>query len=346
MVLQAVLVVLTLVVVVRIGTVVARLRRRHPELQAPLPPHVRDLDAAVAFLRERDRKAEPLKPRLGSQILWAGGRESTRSEVVLLYLHGWSASVREVEPLETQLAQALGANLLCYRLSGHGLEGGLERAGAALRHDCGRDELLRDASEAFALAKLLGRRVVVLGMSTGASLGVWLASQAWAKEDLAALVLLSPAFAIGRLGPVVYHTLKWLVILLPWSGRRLLLAALGGGRVYRQQRIKPEIQQACWTLDYPIEAIAHLVEIYVTLERGVDARSLTVPTLAFANPKDSTADFAATQRRISQMPHGVLDVITDSEMTHNLAGPLCPSTVPYILAQSAEFVNAALATRT
>ena len=42
---------------------------------------------------------------------------------------------------------------------------------------------------AYALGKLVGRRVVLLGCSTGGSLAVWLAAQPWVKNELAALIL-------------------------------------------------------------------------------------------------------------------------------------------------------------
>ena len=40
----------------------------------------------------------------------------------VVFLHGWGASPPEVAPVDERLAEALGANLLRFRLTGHGYE--------------------------------------------------------------------------------------------------------------------------------------------------------------------------------------------------------------------------------
>ena len=45
------------------------------------------------FIRERDEQAAPLQPDAGSAVHWFDGQRNTRTDVVVLFLHGWSASV-------------------------------------------------------------------------------------------------------------------------------------------------------------------------------------------------------------------------------------------------------------
>eukprot|EP00619_Florenciella_sp_RCC1007_P017012 CAMPEP_0205945632 /NCGR_PEP_ID=MMETSP1325-20131115/66723_1 /ASSEMBLY_ACC=CAM_ASM_000708 /TAXON_ID=236786 /ORGANISM="Florenciella sp., Strain RCC1007" /LENGTH=125 /DNA_ID=CAMNT_0053316629 /DNA_START=5 /DNA_END=379 /DNA_ORIENTATION=+ len=88
------------------------------------------LDELVA---RREKKVELVK---GSEakIFWADSPSSSSSsspkatrrrqtEWALCCIHGWSGSREENEPTISQLAKALGANMYCGRLSGHGRGG-------------------------------------------------------------------------------------------------------------------------------------------------------------------------------------------------------------------------------
>ena len=108
------------------------------------------------------------------------------------FVHGFSASAPELSPLPERIADNLDAHLYYARLTGHGLPGA-QMAGASVAH------WLQDARETLAIASRLGERVVLLGSSTGATLGAWLAvEEARAGRDrLAAIVLLSPNFGLA-----------------------------------------------------------------------------------------------------------------------------------------------------
>ena len=109
-------------------TVVAWLRRRRqlqdPEahLSSPLPPGL-GIAGVERFLAERDRWEAPLQPGVGSCVRWASGR-GVATELAVVFLHGWSTSPEEIDPVDTELARRLGANLVRLRLTGHGLSDG------------------------------------------------------------------------------------------------------------------------------------------------------------------------------------------------------------------------------
>lgn len=183
------------------------------------------------FIRERDEQAAPLQPDAGSAVHWFDGQRNTRTEVVVLFLHGWSASVQEISPVDLNIARGLRAHLLRYRLTGHGVAPH-ERGGEMMRDEASCAALLRDAMLAFKLAALLGERLVLVGCSTGAVLSAWLAVQPWAAPRVTNLLLLSPCFSLLRPSRQIYRTLRWPFLLLP---RALVVPALHKvtGRVNR-----------------------------------------------------------------------------------------------------------------
>ena len=183
------------------------------------------------FIRERDEQAAPLQPDAGSAVHWFDGQRNTRTDVVVLFLHGWSASVQEISPVDLNIARGLRAHLLRYRLTGHGVAPH-ERGGEMMRDEASCAALLRDAMVAFQLAALLGERLVLVGCSTGATLLAWLAVQPWAAPRVTNLLLLSPCFSLLRPSRQIYRTLRWPFLLLP---RALVVPALHKvtGRVNR-----------------------------------------------------------------------------------------------------------------
>jgi len=277
-----------------------------PSLREPLPPTL-TIDGVEQYLREREQREEPLKPAAASSVQWAK-RQGERTDLVVVFVHGFSAGTREIDPVDREIASQLDANLLRIRLSGHGIVD-LDRAGAAM-DATGCKDLIRDVAIAFALGKLLGKRVVLLGCSTGGSLAVWLAAQPWVGDELATLILFAPAFAIAKLGTNVYNCLKWIVLLLPSAGSSALLRMLAGET--NKVPLVTEEQKTIWTMEYPSSAIRHVVATYVALEVSVSYTALRLPVLAFANPADRVVDFNFTKRNIGLMPRGSLEVITNS----------------------------------
>ena len=108
-------------------------------------------EAAVGGIREGCAK----------QIVWADGPQ--RSKTVVVYVHGFSATLGEVRPLPDLVANALGANLFYTRLSGHGQDGAAMGRATV-------DEWQRDVAEALAIGAALGDELIVIGCSTGCTL--------------------------------------------------------------------------------------------------------------------------------------------------------------------------------
>mgnify|MGYP000844167990 FL=1 len=157
-----------------------------PDFHQVLP----DLPEAPAevedWLQQREA-ALPVKADNQAHIVWARDSLPQKTEYVVLYLHGFGASRREGAPAHLHLARQLQANLLLGRLEGHGLRDTLplQNFNAQNYYD--------SALEHYALAKKLGRKVVIMGSSTGGTLALLLAA---GFPEVEALVLLSPNIRI------------------------------------------------------------------------------------------------------------------------------------------------------
>jgi len=206
-----------------------------------------------------------------------------------------------------------------------------------------RDALMCDMACAFACAKVLGRRVVLFGSSTGGTLSVWLASQPWAAPDVAAIVLVSPAFALRKPNGTVYLVLKWIIACCPmFVSAAIINTAVGRHHFVQAPPACPdeEAYSLAWTRRYPCAAILHLVQIYMTVEASVSMASVRAPVLAFACPDDPVCDFRVTQRNLGVMPHATLDVVRDSQAKHVISGRHCsPATVDRFVDTAVAFLS-------
>jgi esterase/lipase len=115
-----------------------------------------DLDR---YLREREARHPDIKPDQAKTILWSDPSSHRKTALALVYLHGFSASRRDISPVIETLADALHANAFLARLTAHGLLSPEEFATVTPQN------WLDDAREALAIGKRLGDRVVLIGTS-------------------------------------------------------------------------------------------------------------------------------------------------------------------------------------
>ena len=285
-----------------------------PPVQPALPA---DLDA---YLAQSEARFSDLVPGTQKQIIWAYA-DRRQTELALVYLHGFSASRQETAPLSEDLARQLGANLFVTRLSGHG------RSPQAMAEPSVRD-WLQDAQEALAIARRLGKRVIVLGVSTGGTLGTWLASR---QSDLAALVLVSPNFAPRD--PMA-TLLTW-----PWA-QQLLPRVLPAEHVWKPRN--PE-QARYWNHHYPTQALFPMMAL-VKHVNELPLQDIRVPTLMIYSPNDQVVSAEAAEAAFARLgsPHKQRIARQDSQdpSHHVLAGRiLAPNDTASIQAQIAAFIQ-------
>ena len=173
-----------------------------PNIDVPLA----QLDTHISM---REKFVEDLKPGNEGRIVWQDSTKQ-KTKYCLLYLHGFSASSEEGAPLHTEFAAKYGMNLYLPRLEGHG------RSAENSFEDLTPKAYMDSAKDALKIASLLGDKVIIMGCSTGATLGVYLAAHH--PELVEALFLYSPNIDLYDTNSRMF---TW-----PW-GRQLLEQVLG-----------------------------------------------------------------------------------------------------------------------
>lgn len=238
-----------------------------------LPP---DLDT---YLARREATYQDIVPGTEKKIFWAQA-PGEQTPLSIVYVHGFSASRQETAPLAARIAARLHANLYSTRLTGHG-------RGSEAMLEGSVNGWLDDMYEAMEIGKRLGRRVVLIGCSTGGTLALWQAAHS-NRDEVAALVLLSP-----NLGPADRRTeiLTW-----PWGGQ---LAELLVGKT-RSWKPVNEAHGRYWTSSYPVRALVPMMGL-VKLTRVLDWQMLKIPTLVIYSPDDQMVDTKAIVAAFQEM---------------------------------------------
>lgn len=208
-----------------------------PVLDRSLPEVSSDLEQLEQEIVQREAAMPNIKADNEARIIWADSTPS-KTPYSIVYLHGWSASQEEGDPIHLETAKRYGCNLYLPRLSGHGL---LEDEPMLTITS---DDLLNSAKQAIAVGKQLGDKVILMATSTGGTLALFLAG---GDPDIAGLLLYSPNVEI--FDPNAKMLAK------PWG---LQLAKMVKGGDYHEFDNPTEEDRKYWTTKYRVEALTQL----------------------------------------------------------------------------------------
>ncbi|MEO7940929.1 MAG: alpha/beta fold hydrolase [Burkholderiaceae bacterium] len=275
-----------------------------PDTATPRAAPEARLEALDGWLAASEARWGDIRPGLQKGIVWHSPAHQ-RTPWAVVYLHGFSASRAETAPLAEQVAQQLGANLFYTRLTGHG------RTGPALGEARVQD-WLADTLEAVRIGQTLGERVLVIGVSTGATLASWLALQPQGAQ-VAAYAFISPNFGL--------RNKRSEIINVPW-GRQIALALEGETR----GTVPPDPREAhAWTNRYPTRALFPMMALVKHVRDSALARFRT-PVLMLYSESDQTADPAETRAAFARIGSAQkkLQVVdySESQGQHVLAGDI------------------------
>ncbi|GIT91942.1 lysophospholipase [Jannaschia pagri] len=272
-----------------------------------------DLDG---WLADTEAQVPNLRPASAKRIRWAGP-PGQRTDLAIVYLHGFSADPWEIRPVPDRVAEALGANLFFQRLSGHG------RDGAAMAEPSAGD-WLEDLAEAMEIGRRLGDRVLLMATSTGGTLAALAAADpalAPVRADLDGVILVSPNFKVAS--PAAR--------LLSWPAARHWVPLLAGEtRSFEPQNTR---HAAHWTVEYPTVSVLPM-QALVDYAATMDWSAATVPALIYVSPDDSVVDPTTTERVAAawggpMTVERVTLVEGDDSYNHVLAGDiLSPAQTP------------------
>ena len=180
-----------------------------------------DIQEIESAIQQREKQIPFLKEDNEARVVWADSAGEV-TEYSIVYLHGFSASQGEGYPIHLNLADSLGANMFLSRLPEHGVDY------LDAMKDLTPKMLVESAKEAVAIGKTIGEKVIVIGCSTGGTLGIYVAA---GDPDIDALILLSPNIEVNA------DALK--LATGPW-GKTLVRQTMGEHRVMTsEQSYKP-----------------------------------------------------------------------------------------------------------
>jgi pimeloyl-ACP methyl ester carboxylesterase len=129
-----------------------------------------------------------LKPDNEARIVWLNDSTKQKTEYAVVYLHGFSASQEEGDPVHRDFAKKFGCNLYLARLAEHGIDTTDPLANYSA------ERVWNSALQAYAIGKQLGNKVILLSTSTGSTLALKLCAD---YPEIVANIMLSPNIAIN-----------------------------------------------------------------------------------------------------------------------------------------------------
>lgn len=158
-----------------------------PKFSKDLPVIPSEAVALEKYIKEHEA-LHKLKPDNEARIMWVNDSLKQKTEYAVVYIHGFSASQEEGDPVHYDFAQKFGCNLYLVRLEDHGVDTTEPLANVTA------DRLWNSAKEAYAIGKQLGNKVILMSTSTGGTLALKLCVE---YPDIAANIMLSPNIAIN-----------------------------------------------------------------------------------------------------------------------------------------------------
>ncbi|MCA6496488.1 MAG: alpha/beta fold hydrolase [Chitinophagaceae bacterium] len=278
------------------------------------------------YVAEQEKK-HPIKPDNQARIVWYNDSLKNTTEYALVYLHGFSASQEEGNPVHRNLAKAFGCNLYLARLAEHGID----TSDALLNYTA--EGLWQTAKEAYAIGKKLGKKVILIGTSTGGTVALQLAA---AFPEIAGIILYSPNIAINDPNAWLLNN--------PWG---LQIARLVKGSNFNTASHDDSTYKKYWNYTYRLEATVQLEELLETTMLPSTFSAVRQPVLALyyykdENNQDKVVKVSAIQKMMKEL--GTPDSLKRSVAianagNHVLASPILSKDVEGVEKETSTFLQ-------
>jgi esterase/lipase len=278
------------------------------------------------YVAEQEKKHQ-IKPDNQARIVWYNDSLKNTTEYALVYLHGFSASQEEGNPVHRNLAKAFGCNLYLARLAEHGID----TSDALLNYTA--EGLWQTAKEAYAIGKKLGKKVILMGTSTGGTVALQLAA---AFPEIAGIILYSPNIAINDPNAWLLNN--------PWG---LQIARLVKGSNFNTAGQDDSTYKKYWNHTYRLEATVQLQELLETTMLPATFGAVRQPVLALyyfkdENNQDKVVKVSAIQKMMQEL--GTPDSLKRSVAmantgNHVLASPIVSKDVSGVEKETSTFLQ-------
>jgi len=213
-----------------------------PELNGKLPSVSLNTNEVESFIKSKESKLK-IKSDNESRIIWANDSLKNKTSICLLYLHGFSASWYEGNPIHIDFAHRYGMNLYIPLLASHGID-----TTEALINMT-PDRLYESAKEALVIAQSLGEKVILMSTSTGGTLSLKLAAEF--PDLMESLILLSPNVAINNSAAFLLSK--------PWGLQIARNVYKGNYRITNTDFASEDCRY--WNCKYRLEAVVYLQQL-------------------------------------------------------------------------------------
>ena len=297
---------------------------KKPIYNTTIPGVPVDLLALEQYVKEIEAKVKT-KPDNEARIVWANDSLKQKTEYVVLYLHGFSASQEEGDPVHENFARKFGCNLYLARLSEHGL------ISDEPMKEMTAEKLWNSAVEAYAIAKQLGEKVIVMSTSTGGTLSLMLCAN---YPEIHSQILLSPNIRIFDPNSRLLND--------PWG---LQIAKLVMGKDHFITANQTEIYKKYWYSKYPLESLIELEELVETGMTKENFSNVKQPTLLlyyFKNEKeqDNVVSVAAMKEMFEQLGTETTlkkQVAIPNAGNHVIGGAIISKDIPAVEKETEQF---------
>ncbi len=238
-----------------------------PHYTTTMLPVPGELPALEAYVQTNEARHK-LKSNNEARIVWANDSFKQKTNYAIVYLHGFSASQADGEPIHRLIAKEFGCNLYLSRLAEHGIDTINPMINLT------PEKYWESAKQSLMIGKQLGNKVIVMGTSTGGSNALQLAASF--PDDITALILMSPNIAINNDKAYLLNN--------PWG---LQIGRLVNGDNYVTAKDTRGIYKQYWYYHYSLEAPVQLQEFLETTMTKETFEKVKQPTLMLYYYKDS-----------------------------------------------------------
>ncbi len=298
----------------------------------PPKPVLNNILPAVASINELDtyvsamESTHSIKPYNEAKIIWADSSK-TQTEYAIVYLHGFSASQMEGDPVHQNMAKQFHCNLYLARLAEHGIDTTEDLMNLTA------ENYWESAKMAYAIGKQIGKKVILMSTSTGGTLALQLAAN---YPEIAGLILYSPNIEVFNPAAPLLNN--------PW-GLQIGRAVLKGK--YVDVKYTDSAYPKYWNSHYRIEAVVALQNLLEATMSETTFKKIHQPTLALYYYKDeahqdNVVKVTAIQKMMQQIatPDDLkLSMALPNTGNHVLASPIVSKDIISVEKATAKFIQ-------
>lgn len=280
------------------------------------------LDAHIAAMEAPHK----IKPNNQAKIIWADSSK-TQTEYAIVYLHGFSASQMEGDPVHQNIAKQFHCNLYLARLAEHGIDTTEDLMNLTA------EKYWESAKMAYAIGKQIGKKVILMGTSTGGTLALQLAAT---YPEITGLILYSPNIEVFNPSAPLLDN--------PW-GLQIGRAVLKSN--YIDIKYKDSTYPKYWNTHYRIEAVVNLQNLLEATMTEATFKKIHQPTLALYYYKDearqdNVVKVSAIQKMMQQIatPANLkMEMAMPNTGNHVIASPIVSKDIVSVEQATAKFMK-------